>query len=137
MSFSFDAKKEMIAVQNKPCCAFAQSYGFLLFGRSFGKNAIMCQGTLGDCIAYLERNGVSYFEECWKRNRGRDVQVSFRMYRVEGRNGDNLILRDREGFAFLLAVSDLAPSAPNTFKLSPGMRGEKVSTVKLMDARAW
>lgn len=103
----------------------------------FGKNAIMCQGTFSDCLAYLGRCGISYFEECWKRNRGRDVQVSFRMYTVTGRSGDHLILKDREGFTYLMEVSDLTPCAPNTFKLSPGMRGEKVSTVKMMEARTW
>ncbi len=40
MSFSYDAKKEMIGSVNKPCCAFAQSYGFLLFGRSFGYGGV-------------------------------------------------------------------------------------------------
>lgn len=40
MSFSFDVKQELIAIENKPCCKFAQSYGFLLFGRSFSLSGI-------------------------------------------------------------------------------------------------
>ena len=40
MSFSFDAKIEMIGKVNKPCCAFAQSCGFLVFGRTFGRDSI-------------------------------------------------------------------------------------------------
>ncbi len=40
MSFSSDVKKEMIAIQNKPCCMFAQSYGFLLYGKTFSSAGI-------------------------------------------------------------------------------------------------
>ncbi|MBR1810097.1 MAG: DNA-binding protein WhiA [Clostridia bacterium] len=40
MSFSFEVKKELIAIENKPCCALAQSYGFLLFGRTFSPASI-------------------------------------------------------------------------------------------------
>ena len=30
----------MLSVENKPCCSFAQSYGFLLFGRSFSLRGV-------------------------------------------------------------------------------------------------
>lgn len=40
MSFSSEVKNEMLSVVNKPCCSFAQSYGFLLFGRSFSLKGV-------------------------------------------------------------------------------------------------
>lgn len=40
MSFSSDVKKELITVENTPCCDIAQSYGLLLFGRAFSKTEI-------------------------------------------------------------------------------------------------
>lgn len=40
MSFSSDVKKELITVENSPCCDVAQSYGMLLFGRAFSKTEI-------------------------------------------------------------------------------------------------
>ena len=103
----------------------------------FGKNAIMCQGTFADCLRYLSENDINYFEECWKRNHGSDIQISFRMYRITGRVENGVGLMDREGFKGLLNVSKLEPIAPNTFRLTPGLHGEKSVTVKMMDARAW
>ncbi|MBO7205320.1 MAG: hypothetical protein J6V08_02755 [Candidatus Methanomethylophilaceae archaeon] len=103
----------------------------------FGKNEIMCQGTFSDCLRYLNENNIDYFEECWKRNRNRDIQVSIRMYRITGRVENGVGLLDREGFKKLLNVSNLEPIAPETFRLSPGLCGEKSVTVKMMDARAW
>ena len=40
MSFSSDVKKELLTVENTPCCDIAQSYGVLLFGRAFSKTEI-------------------------------------------------------------------------------------------------
>ncbi len=40
MSFSSDVKKELLTVENAPCCDVAQSYGLLLFGRAFSKTEI-------------------------------------------------------------------------------------------------
>ncbi len=40
MSFSSDVKKELITVENAPCCEAAQSYGMLLFGRAFSRTEI-------------------------------------------------------------------------------------------------
>ena len=40
MSFSSDVKKELISVENSPCCDVAQSYGILLFGRAFSRTEI-------------------------------------------------------------------------------------------------
>lgn len=40
MSFSSDVKQELLTIENKPCCSFAQSYGFLLFGRSFSASGL-------------------------------------------------------------------------------------------------
>ena len=40
MSFSYEVKKELIEIQNEACCMFAQSYGFLLFGRSFSVSGL-------------------------------------------------------------------------------------------------
>lgn len=40
MSFSSDVKKELISIKYSSCCAVAQSYGLLLFGRAFSKNEI-------------------------------------------------------------------------------------------------
>ena len=40
MSFSFDVKKELIQSENTPQTAAAQSYGFLLYGRSFSRSSV-------------------------------------------------------------------------------------------------
>ena len=88
-------------------------------------------------MRYLSENNIDYFEECWKRNGGRDLQVSFRMYEITGRVENGIGLKDRDGFKKLMSVSNLEPIAPNTFKMSPGLHGEKSVTVKMMEARAW
>lgn len=133
-------KNIRIKSQNRFCYVGSRKYEYfdvLADSERFGENAIMCQGTFPECIAYLERCGVDYFEECYKRNRGRDVQVSFRMYEITGRNGDQIIVKGRDGFYDVIDSKTLYPVAPFTFKMSPGVHGEKTSTVKMMTARAW
>lgn len=103
----------------------------------FGKNAIMCQGTWDDCLRYLEEHGIDYISECMKRNRGRDVQVSFRMYKIKCETEDGLKLESRDGFDRFLKFSDMTPTAPNTFKIPRDLFGSNAATVKLMTARAW
>ena len=103
----------------------------------FGKNAIMCQGTFNECIAYLERNGVNYLAECVKRNHGRDIQVSFRMYKVLVETESGFLLRSRDGFEKLLRFSDMTPIAPNTFKIAHDLFGRNAATVKMGEARTW
>ena len=103
----------------------------------FGKNAIMCQGTWADCLRYLEENGADYLRECMKRNRGRDIQVSFRMYKISGETEEGLALVSRDGFDRVLRFADMEPVAPDTFKIQRDLFGRNAATVKLMDARAW
>lgn len=103
----------------------------------FGKNEIMCQGTFKDCIAYLERNGIDYLAECLKRNRGADIQVSFRMYKIVEVKEDGLHLESRDYFDRMLHFADMEPVAPNTFKIKRDLFGKNAATVKMMEARAW
>lgn len=62
MSFSFDVKKELIAVESEPCCKFAQSYGFLLFGRRFSASGM---GLMSDYKEIVEAyaDAVAYVAE--------------------------------------------------------------------------
>lgn len=65
MSFSAEAKRELCRIQEEPCCQKAECYGFLLFGRSFSRNAVsfltenreaarraaeLVAGTVGVCV---------------------------------------------------------------------------------------
>lgn len=129
-----------IKAQGRSCYVSGRTYEFfdvIADSERFGKNAIMCQGTFADCIAYLERAGVDYLAECVKRNRGADIQVSFRMYTITGKTAEGLELRSRDGFARFLRFADMQPIAPETFKIPRDLFGKNAATVKMMTARAW
>lgn len=56
MSFSAELKKELCALQTDPCCAFAECYALMLFGRRFDVNEITLQtesGTVAQTAAVL------------------------------------------------------------------------------------
>lgn len=133
-------KNVRIESQDRFCFVGGRNYEYfdvIADSERFGKNAIMCQGTFAECIAYLERCGVDYLSECIKRNRGRDIQVSFRMYSVIGEDESGLLLKSRDGFKRTLLFSDMIPIAPNTFKIERDLFGKNAATVKMMTARAW
>lgn len=133
-------KNVRIESQGRFCVVGSRKYEYynvIADSERFGKNAIMCQGTWADCLRYLEEHGIDYISECMKRNRGSDVQVSFRMYRITGETDEGLELRSRDGFDRFLKFSDMKPIAPNTFKIPRDLFGRNAATVKLMNARAW
>ena len=133
-------KNIRIKSQSRFCYVSGKKYEYfdvIADSERFGTNAIMCQGTFTECISYLQRCGVDYFEECYKRNRDRDIQISFRMYEIIDRNGDQITIKGRDGFYDAINIKTLRPVSPFVFKMSPGVHGEKTSTVKMMTARAW
>lgn len=133
-------KNVRIKSQGRFCCVGNKRYDYynvVADSERFGANAIMCQGTFSDCLKYLNNNGIDYLAECIKQNRGRDIQVSFRMYRVKEETDEGLRLISRDGFERFLKFSDMAPTAPNTFRIQKDLFGKNAATVKLMDARAW
>ena len=133
-------KNIRIKSQGRACYVGSKKYEYfdvIADSERFGENEIMCQGTFDECLAYLERNGIDYTSECVKLNRGRDIQVSFRMYRITEETADGFKLRSRDGFDRTLLFADMTPTAPNTFKIKRDLFGKNAATVKLMDARAW
>ena len=129
-----------IKSQNRSCVVGRKRYEYfdvIADTERFGKNGIMFQGTFKECLGYLRRNGIDYLTECVNRNGKRDVQVSFRMYRVVEKTEDGMVLLSRDGFERNLFFKDMTPVAPNTFKIPKDLFGDGTATVKLMDARAW
>lgn len=129
-----------IKSQNRFCFVGNKKYEYydvIADSERFGKNEIMFQGTFEQCISYLEQNGINYTEECIKRNRKTDIQVSFRMYRVLEQTEEMFVLKSRDGFERKLPFSDLKPIAPFTFKIKKDLFGRNAATVKMMEARAW
>ena len=129
-----------IKAQGRSCYVNNRRYDFfdvVADSERFGKNAIMCQGTWADCLRYLDERGIDYTAECVKRNRGRDIQVSFRMYKITGETEDGFSLVSRDGFDRVLKFDDMQPIAPETFKIKRDLFGKNAATVKMMDARAW
>ena len=59
MSFSTDVKAELVSVKNDPCCAVAQSYALLLFGRAFsGREMSLLTENEQVAAAYVEAIGL-------------------------------------------------------------------------------
>ena len=118
--------------------------------KRFGKNEIMFQGSWKECLAYLEENGIDYVGECLKRNRGQDVQVGVRMYRIEGETETHLLLRSRDGWEVKLRKDCWKPVGPDSFRISTDSitwrnsdhqfdsgYSLKEYSLKMMNARAW
>ena len=59
MSFSTEVKAELVSVHNEPCCAVAQSYALLLFGRAFsGREMSLLTENEQVAAAYAEAVGL-------------------------------------------------------------------------------
>ena len=55
MSFAYDVKTELCGVENDAACRFAELYGLLLFGRSFGPGGISLQTEHPDVALAVRR----------------------------------------------------------------------------------
>ncbi|MBR5426765.1 MAG: DNA-binding protein WhiA, partial [Clostridia bacterium] len=156
LSFSFDAKLEMIGVTNKPCCAFAQCCGFLIFGRSFGRDSISLMtdrkeiaSAYADAIVNI--CGVRPVTTCSEAKRYTvsvpDADDRLRVMRTFGYEGGELSVRlnfanirdecCRAAFirgAFLACGSVTDPKKEYHLELSVGSMNLTNDFIKLFDA---
>lgn len=129
--FCYDGKKKV------------ELFNVVADSERFGENEIMYQGPFKDCVAYLAREGYDYKAIVLEQNRGRDIQITHRMFRIISQVGAVLHLQGRAGQEMDISTDDLIPVAPYTFRLpenpfaSPMYRKGSTASVKIGPARAW
>lgn len=83
----------------------------------YGKSEIVYQADFDSCVEWLDALGYDYKQIVLKQNRGCDIQIANRMFKIKEHTTDALVLIGRDGRMFTLRLEDMYADAPLTFFL--------------------